>query len=380
MKTANSFFVFLFLSVSLASCQPKSNSPAPAKVFSYYLGADMSYVNQMEDCGGVYRKDGLQIEPFQLFANKGASLVRVRLWHTPTFGNYSNLNDAKKTIRKAKENGMRVLLDFHYSDTWADPQRQLIPAAWKNISNVDLLGDSVYRYTLNTLMILDKEGLLPELVQVGNEINAEILQYQEQVQFPINWTRNAALINKGIAGVREATRKTGKKIDVVIHVAQPDEAFWWYDAASKYGISDYDWIGLSYYTQWSKFNLIQMKNEVARLKRTFNKKIMIVEAGYPHTLTNADGANNLLDTVSQIPGYTVTIEEQKRFMIDLTKALIEGGGEGVIYWEPAWISTKCKTQWSTGSHWDNSTFFNHRNNNEALPVFDFFNEENYKKK
>ncbi len=368
----------VFLTVSFGSCQTKKEQPTPTKEFKYYLGADLSYANQMEDCDGEFRLNGQEIEPFKLFADKGASIVRVRLWHTPGFGNYSNLADVKKTIRRAKDKSMRVLLDFHYSDTWADPQRQLIPAAWKNISSVNLLGDSVYQYTLNTLMNLHAEGLMPELVQVGNEINAEVMQYQEQVRFPINWGRNVSLLNKGIAGVRKAAEQSGKKIEVVMHVAQPDEAYWWYDAARRNGIADYEWIGLSYYTQWSKFNITQMKNEVARLKQTFNKRVMIVEAGYPFTLSNADGANNLLDNTSRLSDYTLTPEDQRRFMIDMTKALIEGGGEGVIYWEPAWISTRCRSQWGTGSHWDNATFFDNRNNNEALPAFDYFEESQYK--
>lgn len=105
---------------------------------------------------------------------------------------------------------------------------------------------------------------------------------------------------------------------------------------------------------------------------------MVVEAGYPFTLENADAANNLYDTTSQLPGYSISPSEQKRFMIDMTKAVISGGGEGVIYWEPAWISSQCKTQWATGSHCDNAIFFDPANGNEALPVFDFFKEELYK--
>jgi arabinogalactan endo-1,4-beta-galactosidase len=123
----------------------------------------------------------------------------------------------------------------------------------------------------------------------------------------------------------------------------------------------------------------QLGAEINKLRTTFGKRLMIVEAGYPNTLVNADGANKMLDTVSQLPGYSVSVEDQKRFMIDLTKTVIENGGEGVIYWEPAWISTTCKTLWATGSHWDNAIFFDPRNNNEALPVFDYFNEALYKK-
>jgi|GEM_PF-1736728 len=94
---------FVLLAMSMGSCQTKKEQSIPPKAFKYFLGSDMSYLNQMEDCEGKFRLNGQEVEPFKLFADKGASIVRVRLWHTPSFGNYSNLADVKKTIRRAKE-------------------------------------------------------------------------------------------------------------------------------------------------------------------------------------------------------------------------------------------------------------------------------------
>jgi arabinogalactan endo-1,4-beta-galactosidase len=333
----------------------------------------------LQDCGGTYFLKGHQTDPYTIFQKKEASIVRLRLWHNPKWTNYSTLADVKKSIKRAKDLKMRVMLDFHYSDTWTDPGKQNIPEAWRSITDVALLGDSLYNYTRNTLLNLHQSGLLPDIVQVGNEINAEILQYSEPAQYPINWTRNISLLNKGIAAVKKVAEETGKPIGTMLHIAQPDDAFWWFSEAKRNGIANYDWIGLSYYSQWSKKDMKQLGAEINKLRTTFGKRLMIVEAGFPNTLVNADGANNMLDTVSQLPGYSVSVEDQKRFMIDLTKTVIENGGEGVIYWEPAWISTTCKTLWATGSHWDNAIFFDPRNNNEALPVFDYFNEALYKK-
>ena len=374
----SALLLLLFSSRNLAISQP-IKSPKASSAHQFYLGADLSYVNEMEDCGGWWSIKGAKKDPYALFADAGCSIVRVRIWNHADWTKYSNLEDVKKTIRRSKDQKMRTLLDFHYSDNWADPGHQTIPKAWKEIMEPKILADSVFAFTYNTLMALAADGLLPDLVQVGNEINSEVMQYSEKSEGKINWERNVTLLNSGLSAVNQVSKKTKKPIGTMLHIAQPDEAFAWFSAAKQHGIKPYDWIGLSYYTQWSKFDLAQLKAEIQKLKTTFKKRVMVVEAGYPFTLENADQANNLYDTTSQLHGYTISPAEQRRFMIDMTKAVISGGGEGVIYWEPAWISTNCKTQWAVGSHCDNATFFDPANKNEALPVFDFFNEALYKK-
>ena len=381
LKTISILFLLNILLWSACRGQ-KKDTPLPADStktetrFKYFLGADLSYINELETCGASYKVNGIEKDPFQLFGDKGASIARFRLWHKPEWTQFSTLKDIKKSIRRARDRKMRILLDFHYSDTWTDPARQNIPAAWKSVKNVEILGDSLFNYTKRTLMELHHQGLLPELVQVGNEINAEILQYSEPAVYPINWPRNISLLNKGIKAVREVSEETGKPIEIVLHIAQPENADPWFTGAKANGIASFDWIGLSYYSQWSKFNLAQLGTEIEKLKLKFGKRVIVVECGYPFTIHNGDAANNLLDTTSQLPGYLISQNEQKRFIIDLTKTVIQSGGEGVIYWEPAWISTSCKTRWATGSHWDNATFFDQYTKN-ALPVFDFLNEKNY---
>jgi arabinogalactan endo-1,4-beta-galactosidase len=202
-----------------------------------YLGVDLSYINEIESCGGIYRSNGDLVDPFELFAEKGTNLVRVRLWHNPEINRFSGFEDVKNTIKRAKENKMEVLLDFHYSDIWADPHNQIIPRAWKDIRDQSVVGDSVFRYTLKTLLDLNNEGLLPEFVQVGNETNIEVLQPAgSMVVDSINWPRNIFLMNKGIAAVKEASKVTGKEINIMIHIAQPENAFWWFRAAIDHGL------------------------------------------------------------------------------------------------------------------------------------------------
>jgi len=370
---------YLIIIFMLFGCK-KTNSQLPNATNAIVLGGDLSYVNEVEDAGAKYQRNNSSLDPYALFAEKGCNLVRLRLWHTPSINRYSGLEDVKKSIRRAKAANMKVLLDFHYSDIWADPGRQNIPKAWSTITDLNVLGDSLYGYTLNTLLTLNKEGLLPEMVQVGNEINSEILQPEDKAKPIIDWKRNAFLLNKGIAAVREASSKSSKKIEVMLHIAQPENAIKWFADASANGIEPYDWIGISYYPLWSTVKTKDLPYFINNLVTTHKKQLMVVETAYPHTLANADPANNILDDKALVPGYPATPAGQKQYMIDLVKLVIQGGGAGLVYWEPAWISSSAKTPWGQGSHWDNATFFDAANKNEALPVFDFFNQGNYTKK
>ncbi|GAB4162393.1 MAG: arabinogalactan endo-1,4-beta-galactosidase [Winogradskyella sp.] len=325
---------------------------------SFYYGADLSYVNEMEDCGAIYKdSEGTLTDAYQIFKDEGANLVRVRLWHNPDWTNYSNYNDVKKTIQRAKSKGLKVLLDFHYSDTWADPSKQEIPAAWVNeINNTPELGQLLYDYTYTTLEQLSNDNLLPDIVQVGNEINGMILQQGELV-WPIDWERNSALINKGIEAVRAISTAKGKTIEVMLHIAQPENGLWWFEQATSNGVTDFDWIGLSYYPIWSDYDLNEVQTPLSTLINTYNKKLMIVETAYPFTLDNADSANNILGADALTGGFPATQQGQLDYLNQLKQIIENAGGQGLVYWEPAWVSTGCSTLWAQGSHWDNATLF-----------------------
>ena len=371
----NKNLIIFLISFLLISCARDDSKPViienPTSNVFYY-GADLSYVNEMEDCGAVYKDSNENFkDPYKIFAEAGTNLVRIRLWHNPTWTNYSNINDVKKSIQRAKSEGMNVLLDFHYSDSWADPSNQEIPAAWLNqINNTELLGDLVYNYTFDTLNELYNSNLLPEIVQIGNEINAMILQNGE-VEWPIDWLRNSALINKGIKAVRDISNQKNKKIEIMLHIAQPENALWWFGEAFNAGITDFDWIGLSYYPLWSEYNLNTIDVPLKNLIETYAKKLMIVETAYPFTLINADSANNIIGENALIPGYPASQQGQLDYLNDLKTKISESGGQGIIYWEPAWVSTNCKTLWGQGSHWDNATLFDH--NNKSNLGMQFYN-------
>ena len=356
----------LFIIIISVSCSNNKKEIAIEEVIEntklpdFYYGADLSYVNEMEDCGAIYKDaNNITKDPYKIFKEAGSNLVRVRLWLNPTWTDYSNYEDVKKTIAKAKAEGMYVLLDFHYSDNWADPQKQEIPAAWlSELNNTEALGELLYNYTYQTLNNLSIANLLPDMVQVGNEINPMILQHGE-LQWPIDWDRNSHLINKGIKAVRDISEEKNKNIGVMLHIAQPENGLWWFEQATQNGITDYDWIGLSYYPKWSEYTLDNVSTAFKTLINTYKKRLMVVETAYPFTLENADSAGNILGEDALISGYLATEQGQLDFLNKLAEVIKNSGGEGLVYWEPAWVSSTCSTLWGQGSHWDNATLFDH---------------------
>jgi arabinogalactan endo-1,4-beta-galactosidase len=338
-----------------------------------YLGADLSFVNEMEDCGGVFREHGKARDPFELLHEHGANIVRVRLWNDATWTQYSNLDDVRKTLRRSRAAGMHTLLDFHYSDDWADGDKQIIPEAWKNVADVEVLAKALYDFTYTTLTTLSKDGLMPDWVQVGNETNGELLGRKDWPKDrPINWERNAKLFNAGIRAVRDAGKATNSAPRIMLHIAQPENVEPWFAAAAKAGVDDFDLIGISYYAKWSREPIAGLASVIRRLRKTYSADVVLVETAYPWTLDNTDDMSNVLGEDSLIAGYPATPAGQKQYLVDITQTVIDSGGIGVVYWEPAWISTRCRTRWGQGSGWENATFFDFHHHNEVLPAMDFF--------
>jgi len=350
-------FIVAGMAASLLSLSAASAAEPPI-----YLGVDISYANEMDDCGAVYKSGGRTVDQFEFFKSAGANVARIRLWNDPDWTKYSNLADVKRSIRRAKQAGMQVLLDFHYSDDWADGDKQIAPKGWARLSTPDQ-AKALYAFTHDTLLELDREGLMPELVQVGNETNGEIVSSLAKAKEPINWERNALLFNAGIKAVRDAGKETGKPPRLMLHIAQPENAEPWFEAATKASVTDYDIIGLSYYSKWSKRSMSQLGETINRLRHTYAADVLVVETAYPFTNENADSSPNLLGEDSLIAGYPATPAGQKKYLVDLTQLVLTNGGTGVFYWEPAWVSTKtCGTRWGKGSNWENAAVFDYKGN------------------
>ena len=349
-----------------------SQSPSPATEDEFYFGADLSYVNQVQDQGGTYRNEsGETTDPFELFARHGINLARFRLWHQPTWTQtvygtsgsqqYSDLQDVTRSMRRASDQGMATLLDLHYSDFWADPGRQQIPAAWNAITEISVLADSVRDYTRNTLLSLQKEGLTPTFIQLGNEINCGMLFTDRSPEFPNcnvcegNWAHLGILINAAI----DAVRSVDQGIGIMLHVADPVNVNWWYENIMGSGnVTDFEYIGISYYPLWhTDLSYETIGSNIESFRDRFEKEVMIVETAYPWTTADADGYGNILGG-RPLQAFPFSPTGQHDFLTELTQTLINAGAKGVVYWEPAWVTSDLKDPWGQGSSWDNATFFN----------------------
>lgn len=342
-----------------------------AQHFSF--GADLSYVNEMEDCGVSYKESGVEKDVYHIFSDNGCNLVRLRLWHTPSWydtlnaGNrYADFNDVRKSIKRAKARNMQVLLDFHLSDFWADPNRQICPQAWLGVvNNLPILKDSLYRYISQTLTRLDSEGLLPEMVQIGNETNRGIMLSPavDAAGWSLDWNRNSQLFNAAIQAVRDVETSSGKAVKVALHLAGPADAGWLLQGFWSHGVVDFDVIGLSYYWAWHMpTSISDAANVVAQLRQQYpGKEVMIFETGYIWTNQSNDNAANIITQVH--PDYApASPDNQRRWLVDMTQAVINQGASGVVYWEPAWVSSTCWTPWGHGSHQEHATFFDFQRN------------------
>jgi arabinogalactan endo-1,4-beta-galactosidase len=371
-------FSTLTLAFFLVNCsETESGNPVDGgtPVGDFLFGVDLSYVNQILDHNGKFLDEGEVRDPYRIFKDHGSSLARFRLWHNPQWTKdiygavgtqlYNDLADVERSIEASKNQGMKVLLDFHYSDSWADPGKQEIPGAWKDITSIEVLEDSVYNYTYKTLKYLGDRGLMPEFVQVGNETNCGMMFSDAPADFPKcnvcdgNWANMGRLINSGINAIRDASGSTGVETMVILHVADPVNVEWWFDNIIDVGkVTDFEIIGFSYYPIWhTGVEVSALGDEVASFKKRYSKEIMILETAYPWTADGNDSYNNIFGAGQAISGYPLTQQGQKSLMHDIVQQLISGGGLGMIYWEPAWISSEIKDLWGTGSAWENCTFF-----------------------
>lgn len=366
--------ISIYSSLLFCSCNKPDNTSVnnirvtyPADKF--VMGADLSYVNEILDHGGVYKDSGNVEDPYVIFKKYGANVIRFRLFHNPVWTKeaygtdgiqmYNDFADVKKGIEKAKAAGLEVCIDFHYSDTWAGTAEQILPKAWESLSLV-ALHDSIYNYTKKTLIKLNNAGLMPEYVQTGNEINPGFVLPQGD-----RWNKEddmIYLLNSAIKAVRDAGSLSSVDPKIILHIAQPENVRIWFLGLDKKGLTDYDIIGFSYYYNWSSTNLQTVSNFVAMIRTTFKKDVMIMETTYPWTTGWADNYNNIMDVSKLVPGYMATEEGQYSYLHALTQEVIAGGGIGVFTWEPAWITSQMKDLWGTGSSWECNTLFNFEGN------------------
>lgn len=323
-------------------------------------GVDISDLPQVEEAGvTLFNLSGKPEDMLTTLKNAGCNTVRVRLWYNPMDG-HSGFNEVQRFVSQIRAVGMKVWLDLHYSDTWADPGHQTPPMAWQHCSFL-AMKDSLYAYTQRMM-----QQLQPDYIQIGNEINNGFLWPYGSIDSLNNFR---SLLSVAIQAVREVNDST----KIIIHFAGLTGANWFYSQLA--GI-DYDMIGISYYPVWHGTDLTLLQNTLEGLGSTFHKKVVIAETAYPFTLLWNDNTNNVVGLANQlVPGYPASPQGQLDFMTKI-KAISTSfsTGAGFCYWGAADIAFKGPTA-TDGSTWENQAFYDF--NNHALPVFNVFNQQRY---
>ena len=340
----------------------------------FIKGADVSFIPQIEDSGGVYKENDIPQDPLKIFKDHGFNYIRLKLWHTPT-ENYNNLEKILYMAERIKDRELKFLLNFHYSDTWADPGKQYKPAAWEGLL-FEALKDSVYEYTKKVLRALYDQQTLPDIVQIGNEITPGMLWNDGRVggsyDTPQQWENLGELISAGIQGVRESC-DAGDSVRIMIHIDRGGDnggCRWFFDNLESQNV-EYDIIGLSFYPWWHG-TLSQVEANLNDLAARYNKELIIVETAYPWTLQWFDDVNNIVGSSDQLhSGYPATVDGQAAFLRDLINIIRNVNnqkGIGLFYWAPEYISVQ-----PLGSPWENNALFDFNGN--VLSSMDVFLEK-----
>ena len=322
----------------------------------FIMGMDASCVPALEK-GGVkyFDHNGIEKNVYEILSENGINYIRVRVWNDPYDANgngYGGGNcDIENAItigKVATEHGMKLLVNFHYSDFWADPGKQMVPKAWKGM-DIDEKCDALYQYTKDCLQKLMDAGVDVGMVQIGNETNGAMCG--ESSSAVGGWKRIMQLMSAGSKAVREVCPDAL----VAVHFANPENA----DSYASYGKNldyyqvDYDVFASSYYPYWHGTfeNLSQVLGKIAE---TYNKKVMVAETSYAYTLEDTDFSGNTIGEGGSYPlNYPCTIQGQANLVRDVIDTVAKiPNGIGVFYWEGTWIAAGGKNWEENSALWE----------------------------
>ena len=304
----------------------------------FISGVDISMLKQVEENGGLFYENGNQIDPIQTFKDRGINTARIKIWHTPSL-NYNNLQSVLEMADRAKSVGLDLLLDFHYSDTWADPSNQSKPSAWDGLT-FEILCDSLEQYSRHVITKLKSQNTLPRYVQIGNETDCGILWPDGYVCDESNndyqWNKLRELFMHAIEGVNSAL-DTQDTLEIISHVSSGGN--WFFNNLIGDGVN-IDILSISYYPMWHG-TLTDLIQNIDGLGNEFQKPVLITETAYPFTLQWNDNTNNIVGLENQLlENYEASEEGQLSFLNDLITLVDENDhGLGICYWAPDWIST-----------------------------------------
>ena len=338
--------VAMLSSMAVPTSARASVAPAarhtPSRALSI-RGADLSFTLQELQAGKHFSDRGHVRPVEEILARHGANWSRLRLWVDPPAG-YSDLRTTITMARRAKRAGLRVLLDLHYSDFWADPGHQTTPAAWAG-QDLETLAATVRGYTRTTLRQFAEAGVPVDMVQIGNEITGGMLWPVGQLYTDDgaqHWDAFTTLLKAGIDGAREAYGR--REIPVMVHIDRGGDnggSTWFFDHVLAAGV-EFDVIGESYYPFWHG-SLAALQANLDDLATRYGKDIVVVETAYPWTLGNGDDLANSFADASTLPDgdrFPPTPAGQAAYFEALRQVLLQvpgGHGAGFMDWEPEWI-------------------------------------------
>jgi arabinogalactan endo-1,4-beta-galactosidase len=299
--------------------------PAIARASDYAIGADLSFLKQAEDRGAVFREGGVAKPGLQIFKDHSYNWIRLRLFHTPT-QLPNNLEYTIALAGAAKKLGFKFLLDYHYSDTWADPGKQGIPKAWQGMSHAQLV-TAVRDYTAQTISAMRGAGVLPDMVQIGNEVINGMMWPDGRI--PQNWSQFVDLLKAGIQGV-EAGRGDGPRPKIMVHIDRGgdiDRTRYFFDTLHSYHV-DYDVIGQSYYPWWHG-SLNDLRENMHFMATQYDKDIILVEVAY--NCRPAEYAKKKGPFPESPEGQRDFLDEVNRIVMNTPN----NRGKGIFWWEPA---------------------------------------------
>jgi arabinogalactan endo-1,4-beta-galactosidase len=296
-------------------------------------GADVSTVQRALDLGArYYDANGVAKDPLDVLQGAGVNYVRLRIWNNPRSG-HNNKAKVLQHAKTVKAKGLKLLVDFHYSDSWADPGSQTKPAAWSSHC-IGQLQTDVHNYIYNVCTSLKAQGTTPDSVQIGNEINTGML----------------------------ATKACNQSTQVIIHTANVATGpRWFYDGIRAQGVQ-WDITGLSYYCYWHG-SMSAMASVVADVRSSCGKPVVLAETAYPYTTSNHDGTPNVISASQPCSGYPATPAGQAANFTAVQNTARNAGAIGIFYWEPTWNAVR-------GNGWDPADIANSGNGWENQAVFD----------
>ena len=304
----------------------------------FIFGMDASSL-LVEEKSGVkyYDFDGNEQDPLKTFADSGINYIRLRVWNDPYDengngygGGNNDLPTAIELGKRATKYGMRVMIDFHYSDFWADPKRQHAPKAWEGM-RVEEKSSALYDFTKDSLTQLLDAGIDVGMIQIGNEINYG-MSGETKLENVIE------LLKSGSKAIREVSEDYGKDIDIAVHYTRITDKADVLTLVEKLVNAelDFDMIGMSYYPFWDG-SMDNMSRVLELIQERYGKKAFLAETSYCYTTEDGDGSGNSLTAKDIVDGYPASPEGQATILHDICRHVNDVGGIGIFYWEGAWI-------------------------------------------